>query len=222
MLFRSYVNDIYIPSGREMGAVTGHKVVVEMTSYGGEHMKPEGKVTQIIGHVNDPGTDILSIVMDLGIKTEFPEKVLNQAVRVGKPVSEADRAGRKDLTNVKMVTIDSEDAKDLDDAVSVERDGENYVLGVHIADVTNYVQEKSALDREALERGTSVYLADRVIPMLPHILSNGVCSLNAGEERLALSCIMTISPKGEMISHEITESVICVDKIGRASCRERV
>lgn len=94
-----------------MGAVTGHKVVVEMTSYGGEHMKPEGKVTQIIGHVNDPGTDILSIVMDLGIKTEFPEKVLNQAVRVGKPVSEADRAGRKDLTNVKMVTIDSEDAK---------------------------------------------------------------------------------------------------------------
>lgn len=207
-----YVNDIYIPSGREMGAVTGHKVVVEMTSYGGEHMKPEGKVTQIIGHVNDPGTDILSIVMDLGIKTEFPEKVLNQAVRVGKPVSEADRAGRKDLTNVKMVTIDSEDAKDLDDAVSVERDGENYVLGVHIADVTNYVQEKSALDREALERGTSVYLADRVIPMLPHILSNGVCSLNAGEERLALSCIMTISPKGEMISHEITESVICVDK----------
>ena len=98
-----YVNDIYIPSGREMGAVTGHKVVVEMTSYGGEHMKPEGKVTQIIGHVNDPGTDILSIVMDLGIKTEFPEKVLNQAVRVGKPVSEADRAGRKDLTNVKMV-----------------------------------------------------------------------------------------------------------------------
>ena len=137
---------------------------------------------------------------------------MNQAVRVGKPVSEADRAGRKDLTNVKMVTIDSEDAKDLDDAVSVERDGENYVLGVHIADVTNYVQEKSALDREALERGTSVYLADRVIPMLPHILSNGVCSLNAGEERLALSCIMTISPKGEMISHEITESVICVDK----------
>lgn len=126
-----------------MGAVTGHKVVVEMTSYGGEHMKPEGKVTQIIGHVNDPGTDILSIVMDLGIKTEFPEKVLNQAVRVGKPVSEADRAGRKDLTNVKMVTIDSEDAKDLDDAVSVERDGENYVLGVHIADVTNYVQEKA-------------------------------------------------------------------------------
>ena len=148
-----------------MGAVTGHKDVVEMTSYGGEHMKPEGKVTQIIGHVNDPGTDILSIVMDLGIKTEFPEKVLNQAVRVGKPVSEADRAGRKDLTNVKMVTIDSEDAKDLDDAVSVERDGENYVLGVHIADVTNYVQEKSALDREALERGTSVYLADRVIPV---------------------------------------------------------
>lgn len=209
---KRYVNDIYIPAGREMGAVTGNKVVVEMTSYGGEHMKPEGRVSEIIGHVNDPGTDILSIVMDLGIKTEFPERVLNQAVRVGKPVSEADRAGRKDLTDVRMVTIDSEDAKDLDDAVSVERDGENYVLGVHIADVTNYVQERSALDREALERGTSVYLADRVIPMLPHVLSNGICSLNAGEDRLALSCIMTISPDGEMISHEIAESVICVDK----------
>ena len=183
-----FLKDIYIPAGKELHAMTGHKVVVE------------------------PGTDILSIVKDFDIPTEFPEKVLNQAVRVGKEVSEVDMAGRMDLRDWQMVTIDGEDAKDLDDAVSVERDGENYVLGVHIADVTNYVQEKSALDREALERGTSVYLADRVIPMLPHILSNGVCSLNAGEERLALSCIMMISPKGEMISHEITESVICVDK----------
>ena len=157
------------------------------------------------------GKDLYTEIQEYFL-TEFPEKVLNQAVRVGKEVSEADMAGRMDLRDWQMVTIDGEDAKDLDDAVSVERDGENYVLGVHIADVTNYVQEKSALDREALERGTSVYLADRVIPMLPHILSNGVCSLNAGEERLALSCIMTISPKGEMISHEITESVICVDK----------
>lgn len=207
-----YLKDIYIPSGKEMGAMTGHKVVVELTSYGEEHLKPEGKVTEIIGHVNDPGTDILSVVMDLGIPTEFPERVLNQAVRVGKAVSEADRAGRKDLRNWRMVTIDGEDAKDLDDAVSLTMEGENYRLGVHIADVANYVQERSALDKEAFERGTSVYLADRVIPMLPHVLSNGICSLNAGEDRLALSCIMTLSPSGEIIDHEIAETVINVDK----------
>ena len=207
-----YVNDIYIPAGKEKGAMTGHKVVVELTSYGEAHMKPEGEVAEIIGHVNDPGTDILSIVMDMGIPTEFPERVLSQAVRVGKEVSEADCAGRKDLRSWTMVTIDGEDAKDLDDAVSLTKEGENYRLGVHIADVANYVQEGSALDREALERGTSVYLADRVIPMLPHKLSNGICSLNAGEDRLALSCIMTIDPRGEIIEHEIAETVIRVDK----------
>ena len=207
-----YLNDIYIPYGKEMGAMTGHKVVVELTSYGGEHAKPEGRIIEIIGHINDPGTDILSIVMDYGIRTEFPEKVLNQAVRVGKEVSEADCAGRKDLRDWQMVTIDGEDAKDLDDAVSLTMEGENYVLGVHIADVTNYVQERSALDREALERGTSVYLADRVIPMLPQKLSNGICSLNAGENRLALSCIMKISKTGEIVDHEIAETVICVDR----------
>lgn len=207
-----YLKDIYIPSGKERGAMTGHKVVVELTSYGGEHMKPEGKVVEIIGHVNDPGTDILSVVMDSGIPTEFPEKVLNQAVRVGKPVSEADCVGRKDLRDWLMVTIDGEDAKDLDDAVSLKEEEGRYVLGVHIADVTNYVQENSALDREAFERGTSVYLADRVIPMLPHRLSNGICSLNAGEDRLALSCIMTFDPSGDMIDHEIAETVINVNR----------
>ena len=207
-----YLKDIYIPSGKERGAMTGHKVVVELTSYGGEHMKPEGKVVEIIGHVNDPGTDILSVVMDSGIPTEFPEKVLNQAVRVGKPVSEADCAGRKDLRDWLMVTIDGEDAKDLDDAVSLKEEEGRYVLGVHIADVTNYVQENSALDREAFERGTSVYLADRVIPMLPHRLSNGICSLNAGEDRLALSCIMTFDSSGDMIDHEIAETVLNVNR----------
>ncbi len=207
-----YLRDIYIPEGKEHGAVTGHKVLVELTSYGEAHMKPEGEVLQIIGHINDPGTDILSIVMDAGIPAEFPEKVLNQAVRVGKPVSEADCAGRKDLRGWVMVTIDGEDAKDLDDAVSLTKEGENYLLGVHIADVSNYVQEKSALDREALKRGTSVYLADRVIPMLPQKLSNGVCSLNEGRDRLALSCIMTINPGGEIIGHEIAETVIRVNK----------
>ena len=207
-----YLTDIYIPEGKAMGAVTGHKVVAELTSYGGENMKPEGHVVEIIGHINDPGTDILSIVKDYDLPAEFPEKVLNQAVRVGKDVSEADRQGRKDLRKWMMVTIDGEDAKDLDDAVSVTREGENYILGVHIADVTNYVQEWSALDREALKRGTSVYLADRVIPMLPHKLSNGICSLNAGEDRLALSCIMTVSPSGEVIDHEIAETVVKVDR----------
>lgn len=207
-----YLTDIYIPEGKAMGAVTGHKVVAELTSYGGEHMKPEGHVVEIIGHFNDPGADILSIVKDYDLPTEFPEKVLNQAVRVGKEVSDADRQGRKDLREWMMVTIDGEDAKDLDDAVSVYKDGENYILGVHIADVANYVQERSALDREALKRGTSVYLADRVIPMLPHKLSNGICSLNAGEDRLALSCIMTVSPSGEVTDHEIAESVVKVDR----------
>ena len=207
-----YLKDIYIPEGKDGDAMSGHKVVVELTSYGGEHMKPEGKIVEIIGHVNDPGTDILSIVMDMNIRTEFPEKVLNQAVRVGKDVSEADRAGRLDIREWQMVTIDGEDAKDLDDAVSLTKEGENYRLGVHIADVTNYVQERSALDREAFERGTSVYLADRVIPMLPHKLSNGICSLNAGEDRLALSCIMTLSPTGEMTDHQIAETVIHVDR----------
>lgn len=206
------VNDIYIPEGKEKGAMTGHKVVVELTSYGNEHLKPEGFVTEIIGHINDPGTDILSIVKGFNLPMEFPERVMNQAERVGKEVSEADMIGRKDLRDWQMVTIDGEDAKDLDDAISLVKDGENYKLGVHIADVTNYVQERSALDREALNRGTSVYLVDRVIPMLPHKLSNGICSLNAGEDRLALSCMMTVNSKGEVIDHLIAETVVRIDE----------
>jgi len=206
------LQDIFIPEGKSKEAVDGHKVVVELTSYGEKGRSPEGRIVEIIGHVNDPGTDIMSIVKGYDLPVEFPEKVLNQAERVSKPVSEADMQGRKDIRDWQMVTIDGEDAKDLDDAVSVVKDGENYILGVHIADVTNYVQENSALDREALKRGTSVYLADRVIPMLPHTLSNGICSLNAGEDRLALSCIMTVEPKGMVIDHEIAETVIHVDR----------
>jgi ribonuclease R len=146
------------------------------------------------------------------LPVEFPEKVMNQAERVPEQISEADMLGRMDFRDVPMVTIDGEDAKDLDDAVSLKRDGENYVLGVHIADVANYVQERSAMDREALKRGTSVYLVDRVIPMLPRRLSNGICSLNAGEDRLALSCIMTIDPKGKVLDHVIAETVIHVNR----------
>ena len=211
-----FSQDIFIPQGCSRGAVTGHKVVVEITSYGGKtkngEKKPEGKVVEILGHINDPGVDILSIVRAYDLPVEFSEKIFAQVERVAKPVSEADMAGRKDLRDWQMVTIDGEDAKDLDDAVSLTKEGENFILGVHIADVTNYVQEHSALDVEALKRGTSVYLVDRVIPMLPHALSNGICSLNQGEDRLALSCIMTISPKGDVVDHEICESVICVDR----------
>jgi ribonuclease R len=203
--------DIFIPVERSKGAVKGHKVVVEITKYAKDGKSPEGKVVEILGHINDPGTDILSIVRAYDLPVEFSEKIMNQVERVAQSVTEMDMEGRLDLRDVTMVTIDGEDAKDLDDAVSLKRDGENYILGVHIADVTNYVQEHSALDQEALKRGTSVYLVDRVIPMLPHALSNGICSLNAGEDRLALSCIMTINPKGEVIDHTIAETVINVN-----------
>lgn len=205
-------SDIYVPKERSKGAVTGHKVVVEMMDYGDLKHSPEGRVTEILGHVNDPGVDILSIVRGFELPEEFSEKVLNQAARVAKDVNEKDREGRKDLREMLMVTIDGEDAKDLDDAVSLSKDGENYILGVHIADVTNYVQENSALDHEALKRGTSVYLVDRVIPMLPHALSNGICSLNMGQDRLALSCLMTLDSKGNVIGYEIAETVINVDQ----------
>ena len=209
---QKFVKDIFVPLERSKGAVTGHKVVVELTKYGGENKKPEGKVVEIIGHVNDPGTDIMSIVKGYDLPTEFPEKVLNQAERVAQEVSVADMAGRMDIRDWQMVTIDGEDAKDLDDAITISKEGDLYKLGVHIADVTNYVQEKSALDREAFQRGTSVYLVDRVIPMLPHALSNGICSLNEGVDRLALSCIITINDKGMVVDHKIAETVVCVDR----------
>nr|WP_296481746.1 ribonuclease R [uncultured Acetatifactor sp.] len=204
--------DIFVPKERSKGAVSGHKVVVEITDYGTDRKSPEGKVVEILGHVGDPGVDIMSIVRNYELPMEFSVKIMNQVERVPQEVSEADRAGRRDLRELDMVTIDGEDARDLDDAVSVSFDGERYHLGVHIADVTNYVQENSALDREALNRGTSVYLVDRVIPMLPHALSNGICSLNAGVDRLALSCLMTVEPTGEILDCEICESVIRVNK----------
>lgn len=204
--------DIFIPQERSKGAVSGHKVVVEITDFGREGRKPEGKVIEILGHVNDPGTDILSIVRAYQLPVEFSEKIMRQVENVSNEVSAADMAGRMDLREWTTVTIDGEDAKDLDDAITLSREGDCYRLGVHIADVANYVQEHSALDVEALSRGTSVYLVDRVIPMLPHKLSNGICSLNAGENRLALSCLMTIDQKGNVIDHTIAETVIRVDR----------
>ena len=205
-------SDIFIPQERSKGAVSGHKVVVEITDYGKEGRKPEGKVIEIIGHINDPGTDIMSIVKAYDLPVEFSEKIMHQVENVSNEVSTADMAGRMDFRDWQTVTIDGEDAKDLDDAITLTKEGDNYKLGVHIADVSNYVQEHSALDVEALSRGTSVYLVDRVIPMLPHKLSNGICSLNAGENRLTLSCVMIIDPKGNVIDHTIAESVIKVDR----------
>ena len=191
---------------------SGHKVVAEITDYGKKDRKPEGKVVEILGHINDPGTDIISLVRAFALPVEFPTKVLNQAERVAKEVSTADMAGRMDIRDLLTVTIDGEDAKDLDDAITLSKEGDIYKLGVHIADVTNYVQEYSTFDEEAKERGTSVYLVDRVIPMLPHTLSNGICSLNQGEDRLALSCMMDIDAKGRVVGHKIAETVVCVDR----------
>lgn len=207
-----FTKDIFIPAEFSRGAVNGHKVLVEITDYGSKNKNPEGRIKQIIGHINDPGTDILSIVYAYELSMEFPDKVMNQAEKVSSDVSQADREGRLDLRTLPVVTIDGEDAKDLDDGISLTKEEGIYHLGVHIADVTNYVQENSALDREALKRGTSVYLVDRVIPMLPHILSNGICSLNQGVDRLALSCLMDINEKGYVVNHQIAETVINVDR----------
>ena len=205
-------SDIFVSKENAKGAVSGHKVVVEIMDYGNGRKSPEGRITEIIGHINDPGVDIMSIVKGFELPVEFSERVMNQVENVAKPVSAGDVQGRLDLRGLQMVTIDGEDAKDLDDAVSLEFDGEIYHLGVHIAAVSNYVQENSALDREAKKRGTSVYLVDRVIPMLPHALSNGICSLNAGEDRLALSCLMSINLQGQIIDYDIRETVIRVDE----------
>ncbi len=209
--------DIFISKEKAGGAVTGSKVIVEITDYGGQGRSPEGRIAEILGHINDPGVDILSIVKSCGIPDSFPDEVLRQAEHAAAPAKEESEelpelSDRMDLRDLPMVTIDGEDAKDLDDAVSLYRKDGSYHLGVHIADVSHYVKEGSALDAEALRRGTSVYLADRVIPMLPHVLSNGVCSLNAGENRLALSCLMKLNAQGEVVDYTIAPSVIRVDE----------
>ena len=207
-----FSKDIFIPKKDSKGVRDGDKVVVQITDYGTKNKSPEGKVIEDLGSMKAPGTDILAIVKSFGIPSEFPDKVLRQAERVPDHVLDADREGRLDLTHLQTVTIDGEDAKDLDDAISLTKEGDIYHLGVHIADVSNYVQGGSALDREALKRGTSVYLADRVVPMLPVRLSNGICSLNQGQDRLTLSCLMDIDSSGKRISYQIAETVIRVDE----------
>ena len=208
---KSFKQDIFIAAADTRGAMDGHKVVVEIVTPATAERRPEGKITEILGHINDPGVDILSLTRAYDLPERFPDKVMAQAERIPEEISEADMEGRRDLRSLKMVTIDSESAKDLDDAVSLYKEDGYYKLGVHIADVSNYVQEHSALDKEALKRGTSVYLVDRVIPMLPHRLCNGICSLNEAVDRLALSCLMTIDAKGNVVDHEIVESVICTN-----------
>lgn len=207
-----FSRDVFIPRERSQGAATGDKVIAEIVDYGTSNRNPEGKILEIIGNEFAPGVDILAISKSYGIPDEFPERVMNQANRVPEELQEGDYQGRKDIRDWTVVTIDGEDAKDLDDGISLTREGDIYRLGVHIADVSNYVQGGSALDKEALKRGTSVYLVDRVIPMLPQRLSNGICSLNQGVDRLALSCIMDVDSKGKVISHEIAETVIRVDQ----------
>ena len=207
-----FLRDIFIQKENFLGARNQDKVVVEIRDYGTRKRSPEGKIIQVLGNSEEKGIDVLSVAKSCGLPMEFPEKVLNQAERIRESLNEGDFYGRLDLRDVPMVTIDGEDAKDLDDAVSLSKEGNLFHLGVHIADVSNYVQYSSALDREALKRGTSVYLVDRVIPMLPKKLSNGICSLNAGEDRLALSCLMDIDEKGKVVSHGIAETVIHVNE----------
>lgn len=207
-----FTRDIYIAKEDSKGAVTGHKVVVELTDYGSDNHNPEGRILEILGHINDPGVDILSVIKAYGLPEDYPDAVMDEVEGIADEVPEEDKAGRADYRALQTVTIDGEDAKDLDDAITLTKEGDTYHLGVHIADVSQYVTEHSALDKEALKRGTSVYLVDRVVPMLPHKLSNGICSLNQGTDRLALSCMMDINAKGEVTEHRIEESVIRVDR----------
>lgn len=201
--------DIFIPKGKINGAVSGHKVIVTITKYPEGRKSAEGEVKQILGHKNDPGIDILSIIYKHGLKLDFPSKVLDAATHAPETVSEAEIGDRRDLRGETIVTIDGADAKDLDDAVRVEKlENGNYLLGVYIADVSHYVTENAPMDKEAFERGNSVYLVDRVIPMLPHRLSNGICSLNRGVDRLTIACEMEIDAHGEVINHDIFEAVI--------------
>ena len=209
---RHYDKDIFISKKHMSGAKDGDKVVVRLTDFGGERKKPEGAVIEILGPMDDPATDVTSIIRAYGIEQEFPKSVMKEAQSVPQEISEQPGGKRVDFRNLLTVTIDGEDARDLDDAITLSKKDEKYYLGVHIADVAHYVKEDSPLDKEALERATSVYLADRVIPMLPRELSNGICSLNAGTDRLAMSCMMTFDVNGNVLDHTITESVICVDE----------
>lgn len=200
--------EIIVKKENSLNAVDGHKVVVEIIKRISNH-QAEGKVLRIIGHKNDPGVDILSIVEKYHINSSFPEDVVEEVKTLPMEVREEDLKGRRDLRDKVIFTIDGDDTRDIDDAISIDKkENGNYVLGVHIADVSYYVKEGSPLDKEAMDRGTSVYLVDRVIPMLPHELSNGICSLNPNVDRLAISCVMEYTNEGKLVDYDIFESVI--------------
>ncbi|KRG15136.1 ribonuclease R [Lederbergia galactosidilytica] len=206
---KKIADDIFIPKNKSMGAIDGHKVVVHITTFPEDRKNAEGEITEILGHKNDPGIDILSIIHQHELPLAFPEEVMEQANQIPDVVDEEDIPNRRDLRDQAIVTIDGADAKDLDDAVTLTRlENGHYKLGVHIADVSYYVREGDAIDREAYERGTSVYLVDRVIPMIPHRLSNGICSLNPQVDRFTISCEMEIDGQGEVVSHEIFPGLI--------------
>lgn len=203
--------DVYVMRKHFNGAKDGQKVVVEITEWPQEHRKAEGRVSEVLGNIGDVGLEILSIIKQNDLPLQFPDEVLEAARKVPKTIKKSELAGRRDLRERTVVTVDGEDAKDLDDAVYVEQLGrDEYLLGVYIADVSYYVTEDSTLDKEARERGTSVYLVDRVLPMLPERLSNGICSLNAGEDRLAMACEMHIDSLGTILSYDIFPAVINV------------
>lgn len=201
--------NIQVPKEKSLNAVDGHKVVVEVDKMMNHNGRCEGHVCEIIGHVNDPGVDILSIIYKYNINVDFPDEVKSQVASMPMEVYESDLKGRRDLRDQVIFTIDGDDTKDIDDAISIEKlSNGHYRLGVHIADVSYYVKEGSSLDTEAMDRGTSVYLVDRVIPMLPHELSNGICSLNPNVDRLAMSCVMEFNNEGKQLDYEIFPSVI--------------
>lgn len=202
-------NDIFIPKSLNMKAQHGQIVIAEITEWPKAGRNPEGRIVEILGRKGDKGLDILTIIKKHNLPEKFPEKVERYTDEINEEIPDAEYDRRRDLRDLKMVTIDGEDAKDLDDAVSIEKlENGNYKLGVHIADVSHYVRDKNPLDKEAFKRGTSVYLVDRVVPMLPKKLSNGVCSLNPRVDRLALTCMMEIDHTGKVLNYDVFESVI--------------
>jgi len=205
--------DVFIRNEDAGGAVDGHKVVVKITKWPEQGRNPAGQIIEILGHTNDPGVDVLSIARQFDLPVEFSQDTMQQVEAIPHEVLDWETKGRENFENLPMITIDGEDAKDIDDAISLGTDSDgNFLLGVHIADVAHYVAEKTPLDKDAYTRGTSAYLTDRVIPMLPHKLSNGICSLNARVRRLALSCMMTIDRQGNVLQHKIFNAVINVDR----------
>ena len=208
---KSFNTDIFIPKKKCREAKNDDKVLVYITKYPSKGKNAEGEIMEILGNMNEAGVDLLSVVKEFGLNNEFPTEVLNYVETIPQKIEEKDIKNRRDFRKDRIFTIDGEDAKDLDDAIHVEKlENGNYKLDVHIADVSNYVKEDSVLDKEAVLRGTSVYMFDRVIPMLPFELSNGICSLNAGENRFALSCLMEIDEKGRVVSSDVCKSVIKV------------